>query len=477
MLDAGVSVCRCIRFGVRRGMVIMRMGRSTILVAVVSTLAIAMSGCAFITQSSVASDGTPGNFDARLMFGARDVISDDGRYVVFESQSDNLVPNDTNTSVDVFRHDNVTRATVRVSVDDSGGQVDVGGRDAAMSADGRYVVFATMASLVAADTNGLSDVYRRDMSNGDVALVSVDENGDPNVDTNAIGRLPSISADGQTIAWISPTSGGHVHVRRMSVVGSTALAGAVSLDHPTVSRDGNHVYWNPYCGLKCPNPPIAVSDLANPYPFSPPDGRISDVSSDGRYVTETVSAFDQIFDRQTGNAQATDTTGLLGQASSDGRFRLSVGRQKQVLTLIDELTGISRRVNQPGEFQNPPPTSEYPFAMTPDGRYVTFAREQTVVFTTDAAFPVPVGLETGVLPRGADHVSVRIDGGFFLPNATVDGGAGITIHSTQFNANGSLTVVMSVAADAAVGDHTIKVRNPGVVGDSSGWCINCLAVT
>ena len=86
-------------------------------------------------------------------------------------------------------------------------------------------------------------------------------------------------------------------------------------------------------------------------------------------------------------------------------------------------------------------------------------------------------MNPGILPRGATHVSAHIYGGFFLSSSTVDPGPGITIESTTFNLDGSLTVVMSIAADADVGDHTIKVKNPGTLSNTPGSCINCLAVT
>ena len=114
--------------------------------------------------------------------------------------------------------------------------------------------------------------------------------------------------------------------------------------------------------------------------------------------------------------------------------------------------------------------------MTPDARYVVFEKN-TSVYSADGAFPTPTGVSPGSLARGANHVSITVTGGFFLPDAIVSGDPGVTVHSTQFNADGSLTVVVSVAADAAVGNHTVKVQNPGAVGDSWGDCANCLTVT
>lgn len=448
-------------------------------IALTGALVIATSGCAYFAQSSIASDGTLGNGDARLNpIGARGVLSDDGRYVVFESQSDNLVPNDTNTKPDVFRHDNVSGTTVRVSLDDQGAQTDLPSSSASISANGRYVAFSTASPLIAADTNELADVYRKDMTTGALAIVNLDENGDLNTDPNLQTGEAAMSADGQRFAWTPHfNSFAHPFLRDMSDAASVALSGGIAPLSLDISRDGEHVIENAFCGLKCPNPPIKVWDLASPYAFAPPDGHFSDISPDGRYVTLMISQVDEVFDRQTGALKASGATGLLSRASEDHRFRISIESPSQAAVMIDLLTGVTRRVDGPLPFADPPPDFEYPFSMTPDGRYVVFQKDAAAVFTTDGAFPKPIGVSPGFLARGSDHVSMTIAGGFFLPNAIVDGGPGITIHSTQFDANGSLTVVLSIAADAAVGDHTIKVQNPGAVGDSWGYCSDCLAVT
>lgn len=95
-------------------------------------------------------------------FGAR--ISGDGRLVAFDSIATNLVPGDTNTCQpffpnpgecpDVFVHDRLTGATVRVSVDSAGTQADGASTDPDISTDGSTTAFFSAATnLVAGDTN------------------------------------------------------------------------------------------------------------------------------------------------------------------------------------------------------------------------------------------------------------------------------------------------------------------------------------
>lgn len=115
------------------------------------------------SRVSVTSDGGQANSDS-----SRPAISADGRYVVFHSLADNLVPGDTNGEAekfqgsDVFVHDMHTGATRRVSVANDGSQANGGSQRASISGDGGQVAFDSVASnLVAGDTKGTVDVFVR----------------------------------------------------------------------------------------------------------------------------------------------------------------------------------------------------------------------------------------------------------------------------------------------------------------------------
>ena len=140
-------------------------------------------------------------------------ISADGRYVLFSSVANNLVPNDTNGATDVFVHDRETGVTERVSVDSSGGQADGNSYSAALSADGRYVVFvSSAANLVAGDANDFcSDppavnrrtcvgIFLRDRQTGATERVSVNSLGLP---ADGDSDSPTISTDGRFVAFTS----------------------------------------------------------------------------------------------------------------------------------------------------------------------------------------------------------------------------------------------------------------------------------
>jgi hypothetical protein len=89
-------------------------------------------------------------------------ISSRGRYCLFESNANDLVPGDRNKVADLFLRDRVRGRTIRLNVSPSGASANGPPRFAALSLDGRWAVFGSPASnLVAGDTNALRDVFVR----------------------------------------------------------------------------------------------------------------------------------------------------------------------------------------------------------------------------------------------------------------------------------------------------------------------------
>jgi len=132
-------------------------------------------------------------------------ISADGRYVAFASRATNLVEGDTNGVWDVFVRDRELAVTERVSVSSTGAEGDADSYNQSISADGRYVAFESWATdLVEGDTNGWSDVFVHDRVTGETERISVNSSEEQ---TN-IGdsTSPSISADGSSVAFVAIAS-------------------------------------------------------------------------------------------------------------------------------------------------------------------------------------------------------------------------------------------------------------------------------
>lgn len=133
------------------------------------------------------------------------MISGDGRYVTFTSDASNLVPGDTNGTVDIFVYDRFTRRTTRVSVASNGSEANGGGVFSSISPDGRFVAFQSDAdNLVPGDTNGFPDVFLHDRVRHTTIRVSVDSNGNQG---NGVSALPDgqslVSAYGRDVAFVS----------------------------------------------------------------------------------------------------------------------------------------------------------------------------------------------------------------------------------------------------------------------------------
>jgi Tol biopolymer transport system component len=153
----------------------------------------------FITLESRSTGGTIGNGESRLSS-----LSADGRFIVFESSADNLVPGDTNGTLDVFVRDRTTGQTSRVSVSSAGAQANGSSFQSFISGDGRFVVFVSAATnLVPGDTNGVADVFVRDRTTNQTTRVSVSSAG---AEANSSSVLPHINADGRFVTFESDAS-------------------------------------------------------------------------------------------------------------------------------------------------------------------------------------------------------------------------------------------------------------------------------
>ena len=159
---------------------------------------------------SRSSSGVAGNLLSSLSS-----VSHTGRHIAFGSAATNLVAGDTNNSGDIFVHDRVTDRTVRVNVASDGTQANGLSTRPYISGDGRYVVFTSdSTNLVEGDTNGAWDVFLHDRdADGDgdfdlpdpVSTVRVNLQPDGSESAGLLptgsGILPSISSNGRYIGF------------------------------------------------------------------------------------------------------------------------------------------------------------------------------------------------------------------------------------------------------------------------------------
>src|SRR6266540_1223635 len=159
-------------------------------------------------------------------------LSSNGQAVAFETVASNLTPGDTNGASDIFVRDLTAGATALVSVNaDGSGPGNGRSYNPRLSADGRYVVFESLASnLVTNDLNGTNDVFLRDLVSGVTTLVSA--NGEGTASADGRSHSPSISANGLIVAFVSSATNivagvtnraGEIYVRD-AVAGATKWA-------------------------------------------------------------------------------------------------------------------------------------------------------------------------------------------------------------------------------------------------------------
>lgn len=256
------------------------------------------------TRVSVASDGTqqisPSDAYGYPVDASGGHLSDDGRYVVFETNSPELLPADrTNDHKKIMLHDLVTGETEMVSLTDDGTEPDGACFHHSISGDGRHVSFTCWATnLVPGDTNGARDVFVRDRLAGRTERVSVGSAGEQGRGDSEMARM---SADGRFIVFRSFATNlvpnttydtrEHIYVHdRMTGlttrVSSTPAGvqgeggGYYVVQTPAISADGRTLAFNSDAGDLVGGDTNGVSDVFVHRP-DPADPLGADLSGDG----------------------------------------------------------------------------------------------------------------------------------------------------------------------------------------------------
>ena len=172
-----------------------------------------------VSVTSSGAEATGGGVVGQRSGSYAPLLSADGRFVLFQSLTTNLVAGDTNGREDLFLHDRDLDGdglfdepgqieTRRVSVQSDGTDATcrVGSPtacaaphiEAALSSDGRHVVFSSVLEFDAADVNGLSDVFAIDVARSRTTRMSQRPGGLPGA---GVARTPVVSAGGRIVAF------------------------------------------------------------------------------------------------------------------------------------------------------------------------------------------------------------------------------------------------------------------------------------
>lgn len=345
---------------------------------------------------TVADDGTQITDDA---IAARPSLNRNGSLVAFETRDANLVrgaAKDTNSVEDVFVRDRTTGRTERISVTDTGAQASDRSGSAAITPDGQFVAFDSLARL-ADDPPASDDVFLYDRRLGSVTLV----------DTNR--RDPAISADAQVVLARNPN--GDLYVQqagRSRLIARDTTSAGLSADGQVVVYDRDrHVYVSDQAAQ------LTVQvDVSRAGQSANAASAHASISADGRYVAfmsrgdnlvagDTNGAADIfVYDRVARAIQRVSigNDGAQGNAFSlspcingDGRY---VAFESYASNLVDgdtnaapdifihdRLAGTTMRVALDELGDAALSSAGFPFALSADGRAVAFESDLPLVAT------------------------------------------------------------------------------------------------
>jgi Tol biopolymer transport system component len=430
-----------------------------------------------VEVASVATNG-----DLAEGWSGEPAISSDGRYVVFTSDADNLVANDTNDAGDVFVRDRVARTTRRVSLSATSAQVSGESFDASISDDGRYVAFTSDArNVVPSDGNGWEDVFVRDLVGNTTVRVDVGlfgefpENGADEPEISGNGRYVVFTTD-WPLAIGDDNEGIDVYRRdllnntteRVNTTGYGGFGGSISNDGRFVSfsswdtlltadtNGGGDVYRRDFNSTDLALVSIGASGT------SPLGQHLrSSISASGRYVSFT----------STGNITGSDTNGNI----ADVYVRdLNIGRSYVVSTEL---------------FLGQPSVASDNSRISGDGRYIAFGTLAKLtggdtnvardVVVRALVIPEITQVSPATVARGVP-TTITVTGRNFLPGARAMV-AGTYASSVTVNNENSITLQVTLPANTTLGKADLFVNNlgtgQGADSGTVGKCGQCVTVT
>lgn len=331
---------------------------------------------------SKSTQGAEGNNDSHVA-----VVSDDGRFVAFDSFASNLVDNDDpDNTRDVFLRDRKEGKTIRISqkLDGSrpcpnGPNENCNSFDPSMDKDGNIIAFGTYATLLSPqdDNTSLSgsDIYLFNRATGTLTLVTKGIGG-PSNGASGSGS-PAVSADGRFVAFASPSSNLVLNdpdpstveddifaynvisgqIVKVSVTNNApGVPNGVS-QNPSISGDGSRIAFtstatNLLAGDPSPTRDVFITDWQqNPGVYllrlgGDANSDFASLSRDGRFVTLHSLA-----------------TNFAGATSNPG------GQQQIYVVDIAQLSPKMVSVNPGGNPGNG--TSRFP-VISGDGRFIAF---------------------------------------------------------------------------------------------------------
>ena len=430
-------------------------------------------------------------------------ISADGRYVAFESDAVDLVPNDSNGRTDVFVRDLQTNTTVLVSANAAGADGgDAPSNNPVISADGGAVAFDSLADALDPTYHGPTpftgyQIYVRNLQTHATRLASIDPAG-LNVG-NSDSIFASLSADGKRVAFQSgagnlvntPKTVGlglpDVYVRDLATnatqlvsLNASGTAGGDSTSFaPDISGDGNHVVFSSLANDLTTNDHHGTG-------FSSKDVFERNLLTNTTQLISVNAAATNSGDDASDLANQTFVNSVQqssGMVSSDGRYVIFISRATDLvpgfvkrndptfgydLYLRDTVAGTTTLIShQLGTTASGGDQTSGTAAMTPDGRYVAFQSTANDLVSKDTNGGVN---QTDVFVSPADYQPVgpgSVQFGTATYSVTI-AGAAATVTVTRTNGSTGAVSVQYAAGDGTAAAGTDYTAAAGTLNFADG---------
>jgi Tol biopolymer transport system component len=262
--------------------------------------------------SRLSSVSTGPQHDARA---DQSVVSANGRFIAYVSDADNILAGDDNGVADIYLYDRSTHETTLVTHTPTGAVANVGGGDPSINADGRYIAYMSYSTdlLPGVGRSGTSQIYRYDRVTDTTMFVSRARDGST---PHTYSWYPAISATGRYVVYATP-AGSVVNgdrngrndivrydavldqARKVSNIKGTADPTDLDSYQPSISRDGRYVVFQSRATNLVDDPgpydTVYLLDMQTKHftqvsrgaDGGPPDSfaDFPEISDNGRYVT------------------------------------------------------------------------------------------------------------------------------------------------------------------------------------------------
>jgi Tol biopolymer transport system component len=329
---------------------------------------------------------------------------------------------------------------------------------AAVSADGRFVAFASFARLVPGDTNDRRDIYVLDRFSGTVTIESISPEG---LALSQDSVWPRINGDGRFVVYEAMQDGpDHLPLRVIALRDRRRATTKIlqnakappdrSSREPAISADGRIVVFSS-CATNLTDETDANGAGEDVYAFDTSTGRFERISvgTDGRQPVSGAS-FGAVTSADGRYVAFTSSSDLDPSSPAARRRPLNVNS----VYLRDMEAHVTRRISagRDGRLPNGP---SYGAAISGDGRYVAFVSPATNLVSGDDNQFADVFLYD-VQSRTTTLVSRSVSGG----------SANGPSRNPAISANGNFVAFQSEASDLICGSRCPdRTRDINLVSD------------